>query len=156
MTTADGWGYGVDHEPRTRSEHKLKTEREALVLSRNPLIDEIRTTEMYDRRFFQRYWSCAALDQTERHNEEITEKDRVISELKKQLDLQHLLNREMLEEMLEDNREEMLDPRFLEMSKNNEDLDEEELKPEKKEAKEVELFFKEIEEKGNEIYKKQL
>ena len=117
MTTADGWGYGVDHEPRTRSEHKLKTEREALVLSRNPLIDEIRTTEMYDRRFFQRYWSCAALDQTERHNEEITEKDRVISELKKQLDLQHLLNREMLEEMLEDNREEMLDPRFLEMSK---------------------------------------
>ena len=78
--------------------------------------------------------------------------DLVISELKKELDLQRLLNREMLE----DQGEEMLDPRFLEMSKNNEDLDEEELKPEKKEAKEVELFFKEIEEKGNEIYKKQL
>lgn len=35
-------------------------------------------------------------------------------------------------------------------------ITQEELKSEKKEAEEVELFFKEIEEKGNEIYKKQL
>ena len=41
MTTADGWGYGVDHEPRTRSEHQLKNEREELVSSRTPIFAEI-------------------------------------------------------------------------------------------------------------------
>ena len=35
-------------------------------------------------------------------------------------------------------------------------ITQEELKSEKNETKEVELFFKEIEEKGNEIYEKQL
>ena len=51
------------------------------------------------------------------HVVEIGEKDLEIRELKKQLHLQRLLNREMLEEH-------RVGPRFLEMNKNTEDLDE--------------------------------
>ena len=71
MTTADGWGYGVDHEPRTRSEHQLKKEREALVSSMIPIHDEIRTTEMYRDGFPMWYWDRVSKAK-ERENEEIT------------------------------------------------------------------------------------
>ena len=71
LTTADGWGYGVELEPRTRSEHNLKTEREALVSSRKPMLDEIASTEMYRDGIAMWYWDRKALEM-ERDNEEIT------------------------------------------------------------------------------------
>ena len=71
MTTADGWGYGVDHEPRTRSEHQLKKEREVLVSSMIPIHDEIRTTEMYRDGIPLWYWDRVSKAK-ERENEEIT------------------------------------------------------------------------------------
>ena len=71
LTTADGWGYGVELEPRTRSQHNLKKEREELVLSRNPLIEEIQTTEMYRDGIAVWYWTRVSKAK-ERENEEIT------------------------------------------------------------------------------------
>ena len=71
LTTADGWGYGVELEPRTRSEHNLKKEREALVLSMKPMLDEIASTEMYRDGCAMWYGARKALEM-ERENEEIT------------------------------------------------------------------------------------
>ena len=71
LTTADGWGYGVELEPRTRSEHNLKKEREKMVCSRKPMIDEIASTEMYRDGIAIWYWDRVS-KQRERENEEIT------------------------------------------------------------------------------------
>ena len=71
LSTAHGWGYGVELEPRTRSEHNLKTEREKMVCSRKPMLDEIASTEMYRDGIAMWYWDRVS-KQRERENEEIT------------------------------------------------------------------------------------